>query len=159
MKVKHKPTKLNSYMYICCWVHNVLSVKCVMLRFHLHIKSPHSSHRYKTICPTWNGMWLLHGNYGVIPGASLKVVTYITLDPRLLFPDSVGGMFPGPATTQKFYQGIEWFSQLVGLQCLTVLSMLITWIRGITITLTGDWHSGRLAALSPIMLRNSSDWG
>ena len=29
-------------------------------------------------------------------------------------------------------------------------------IRGITITLTGDWHSGRLAALSPsIMLRNS----
>ena len=26
--------------------------------------------------------------------------------------------------------------------------------RGITITLTGDWHSGRLAALSPIMLRN-----
>ena len=31
------------------------------------------------------------------------------------------------------------------------LSMLI---RGITITLTGDWHSGRQAALSPIMLRN-----
>ena len=34
-----------------------------------------------------------------------------------------------------------------------VLSMLI---RGITITLTGDWYSGRLAALShSIMLRNS----
>ena len=51
------------------------------------------------------------------------------------------------------YQGIEWISQqLAGLQCLTVLSMLIS---GITITLTGDWHSGRLAALSPILLRNS----
>ena len=33
--------------------------------------------------------------------------------------------------------------------------MLITWMRRITITLTGDLHSGRLAALSPIMLRNS----
>ena len=32
----------------------------------------------------------------------------ITLDHRLQFPDSVGGIFPGPATTQ----GIEWFSQL-----------------------------------------------
>ena len=36
---------------------------------------------------------------------------YITLDPRFPFPDSVGGIFPGPATTQ----GIEWFSQLAGL--------------------------------------------
>ena len=36
----------------------------------------------------------------------------ITLDPRLPLPDSVGGIFPGPATTQKVYQGIEWFSQL-----------------------------------------------
>ena len=59
----------------------------------------------------------------------------ITLDPRLPFPDSVGGIFPGPATTQKVYQGIEWFSQMTGLQWLTILSMLI---RGITITLTGD---------------------
>ena len=40
---------------------------------------------------------------------------FITLDPRLPFLDSVGGMFPGPATTQRVYQGIEWFSQLVGL--------------------------------------------
>ena len=78
----------------------------------------------------------------------------ITLDPRLPFyTDSVGGIFPGPATTQKVYQGIEWFSQLAGPQWLTVLNMLI---RGITITLTGDWHSGWLAALShSIMLRNS----
>ena len=70
----------------------------------------------------------------------LKIWKYeiITLDPRLPFPDSVGGIFPGPATTQKVYQGIEWFSQLAGLQWLTFLSMLI---RGITITLTGDWHS------------------
>ena len=59
----------------------------------------------------------------------------ITLDPRLPFPDSVGGIFPGPATTQ----GIEWFSQLAGLQWLTVLGILISVI---TITLTGDWHSG-----------------
>ena len=81
------------------------------------------------------------------------IIIHITLDPRLPFPDSVGGIFPGPATTQKVYQGIEWFFQLAGLQSLTALSMLI---RGITITLTGDWHSGRLAALSPsIMLRNS----
>ena len=26
-------------------------------------------------------------------------------DPRLPFPDSVGEIFPGPATTQKVYQG------------------------------------------------------
>ena len=38
------------------------------------------------------------------------------LEPRLPFPDSVGGIFPGPATTQKVYQGIEWFFQLEGLQ-------------------------------------------
>ena len=38
------------------------------------------------------------------------------LDPRLPFTDSVGGIFPGPATTQKVYRGIEWFSQLAGLQ-------------------------------------------
>ena len=38
----------------------------------------------------------------------------ITLDPRLPFPDSVRGIFPGPAATQKVYQGIEWFSQLAG---------------------------------------------
>ena len=30
----------------------------------------------------------------------------ITLDPRLPFPDSAGGIFPGPATTQKVYHGI-----------------------------------------------------
>ena len=64
-------------------------------------------------------------------------------------------IFPGPATTQKVYQGIEWFSQLAGLQWLTGLSMLT---RGITMTLTGDWHSGRMAALSTctsVMLHNS----
>ena len=46
----------------------------------------------------------------------------------------------------------DWMvSRLAGLQRLTVLNMLI---RGITITLTGDWYSGRQAALSPaIMLR------
>ena len=38
----------------------------------------------------------------------------ITLDPR--FPDSVGGIFPGPATTQKVYQGIEGFSLAGGVQ-------------------------------------------
>ena len=38
----------------------------------------------------------------------------MTLDPRLPFPDSVGGIFPC-STTQKVYQGIEWFSQLAGL--------------------------------------------
>ena len=78
----------------------------------------------------------------------------ITLALRLPSPDSVGGSFPGPATTQKFYQGIDWSSQLAGLQWLTVLTMLI---RGIAITLTGDWHSGPwLDALSLfIMLRNS----
>ena len=32
----------------------------------------------------------------------------ITLDLRLPFPDSVGGIFPGSAT-QKLYQGIECF--------------------------------------------------
>ena len=40
----------------------------------------------------------------------------IMLDPRLSFTDSVAGIFPGPATTQKVCQGIEWFSQLAGLQ-------------------------------------------
>ena len=46
---------------------------------------------------------------------TIITVVNITLDPRLPFPDShdsVGGIFPGPATTKKFYQGIEWFSQL-----------------------------------------------
>ena len=42
----------------------------------------------------------------------MKAACFITLDPRLPFPNSVGGMFPGPATTQ----GIEWFFQLAGLQ-------------------------------------------
>ena len=80
-------------------------------------------------------------------------ITNITLDPRLPFLDSVGGIFLVQPLLTKVYQGIEWFSQLAGLQSLTVLSMLI---RGITITLTGDLHSGRLAALPPsIMLRNS----
>ena len=54
----------------------------------------------------------------------------ITLDLHLPFPGSVGGIFPAPATTQKVYQGIKWFSQLAGLQSLTVLSMLI---------IAGDW--------------------
>ena len=39
-----------------------------------------------------------------------------TLDPRLQFLNLVGGIFPGPATTHRVYQGIEWFSQLAGLQ-------------------------------------------
>ena len=45
----------------------------------------------------------------------LKLLIYtinITLDPCLPFPDSVGGIFPCPATTQEVYQGIEWFTQL-----------------------------------------------
>ena len=33
-------------------------------------------------------------------------INFKPLDPRLPFPDSVGGIFPGPATTQKVYQGI-----------------------------------------------------
>ena len=38
----------------------------------------------------------------------------------------------------------------------TTIGCLSMLIRGITITLTGVWHSGQLAALSPhIMLRNS----
>ena len=79
-----------------------------------------------------------------------KLFKIMTLDPHLPFPDSVGGIFPGPATTQKVHQGIEWFSRLAGLQRLTTIDMLI---RGIT-TLTGDWYSGRLVALSPsIILR------
>ena len=36
----------------------------------------------------------------------------IMLDSRLPFPDSVEGIFPGPATTQKVYQDMDWFSQL-----------------------------------------------
>ena len=69
----------------------------------------------------------------------------MTLDPRLPFPDSVGGIFPC-STTQKVYQGIEWFSQLAGL----------TMIDSFEHVDCGDNNSGRLAALSPsIMLRNS----
>ena len=40
------------------------------------------------------------------------MIILITLYPRLPFPDSVGGIVPGPATIL----GIEWFSQLAGLQ-------------------------------------------
>ena len=36
------------------------------------------------------------------------------LDTRLPVADSVGAIFPGPATTQRVYQAIEWFSQLAG---------------------------------------------
>ena len=69
----------------------------------------------------------------------------LTLVYRLPYTDSVWGIFPGPATTQKV--------QLAGLQSLTVLSMLI---RGITITLTRDWHGGRLATLSPSITLHTS---
>ena len=45
--------------------------------------------------------------------AKLQIAGHsITLDPRLPFPDSVGGIFPGPATIQRVYHGIECFSQL-----------------------------------------------
>ena len=30
------------------------------------------------------------------------------------FPDSVKGIFPGPATTQKVYQGIDWIFPVGG---------------------------------------------
>ena len=126
---------------------------------------------YLTICeqnrfPSWGLNWnfkvsrwlflsFMFGLCNSCPWVAHKLertdTGHITLDPRLSFPDSVGGIFPGPATTQKVYRGIEWFFQLAGLQWSTVLSVLI---RGITITLTGDWHSGRRADLSPIMLRN-----
>ena len=45
-------------------------------------------------------------------GLAVNHTFAIMLDPRLPFPDSVEGIFPGPATTQKVYQGIDWFSQL-----------------------------------------------
>ena len=53
----------------------------------------------------------------IFPGiitAKFEVHSYFTLDPRLPFPNSVGGIFPGPATTQKVYQGIEWFPSWQG---------------------------------------------
>ena len=72
------------------------------------------------------------------------------------FPTQSEEFFLVQPLLKKSIRVLNVFSQLVGLQWLTVLNMLITWNRGITITLTGDWHSGRLAALSPsIMLRNS----
>ena len=60
----------------------------------------------------------------------------ITLDPRLPFPESVGGIVPGPATTRKGYQGIECFFLAGGSTIIDSLSI----IRGITIPLTGDWQ-------------------
>ena len=55
----------------------------------------------------------------VLPGLSAVQTTnhnYVsaTLETRLPFPDSVGGIFPGPATTQKVYQGIECFFPVGG---------------------------------------------
>ena len=44
----------------------------------------------------------------VLPIAS-EMSGGITLDPRLPFPDSVGEMYPGPATTQKVHHGINGF--------------------------------------------------
>ena len=41
-----------------------------------------------------------------------KSVPGVTLEPRLPFPDSVGGIFLGPATTQKVYQGINSFEHV-----------------------------------------------
>ena len=61
----------------------------------------------------------------------------IMLDPPLPFPQLIQRNFSWSSHYSKVFQGIEWFSQLPGLQSLTVLSMLI---RGITITLiAGDW--------------------
>ena len=34
----------------------------------------------------------------------------IMLDPLLPFPDSVGGIFPGPATTPKSIRGLNGFA-------------------------------------------------
>ena len=84
----------------------------------------------------------------------LKIALQV-VDPHYVRPSftisQLRGIFPGPAT--KNLSGYWMVFQLAGLQWLTVLSILI---RGITITLTGDWLSGRLATLSSsIMLRNS----
>ena len=58
----------------------------------------------------------------------------ITLDPRLPFPDSVGGIFPGPATTQKVYQSINGFPSWQGYND---WQFWACWLGGI---LAGDWH-------------------
>ena len=52
-------------------------------------------------------------------------IVCITLDPRLPFTDSLGENFPGQATTQKVYQGINGFPSWRGYTMLTVLSVLI----------------------------------
>ena len=85
-------------------------------------------------------------------GRSVKLDVTVTLDPRLPFLDSVGGIFPGPATTQKVFRVLNGFPSWRGYNDWQFWAMLI---MGIRITLIGDCHSGRLAALSPIMLRNS----
>ena len=59
---------------------------------------------------TDTGLPLYHSRLKMFPSTPAGEGQHIiTLDPRLPFPDSVGGIFPGPATTQKVYYGIEWF--------------------------------------------------
>ena len=75
------------------------------------------------------------------------------LDPRLPFPRVSRRNFSLSSQYSKSLSGYRMVFPAGGLQLLTVLSMLI---RGITIILTGHWHSGRLVALSPsVMLPNS----
>ena len=94
-------------------------------------------HRICSNKKSWLALWMtlqLHPKNTILNNLARTKCYHITLDPRLPFPDSVGGIFPGPASTKKVHQGIEWFSQLAGLQWLTVLSMLIR-----VITIAGDW--------------------
>ena len=68
----------------------------------------------------------------------LTLCIIITLDTRLPFPDSVRGMFPGPATIQKVYQGIVipagGATMIDGFEHVEY--------RALGRITAGDWHSG-----------------
>ena len=59
---------------------------------------------------TQGGLTSIHLSVNLFSLCSLTFsLFFITLDPRLSFPDSVGEIFPSPATIQKDYKGINGF--------------------------------------------------
>ena len=135
----------------------------------MHVKEPTSLLAKSRENSRWSGQTVQTGSYTWVerpirvtflkltfrhpgrPGAAKSIIIIIkTLVYRL--PTQTEEFFLVQPLLKKSIMGLNGFPSWQATMK-TVLSMLI---RGYKITLTGDWHSGRLAALSPsVMLRNS----
>ena len=91
----------------------------------------------------------------VKPSSIYTFESHITLDPRLPFPDSVWGIFSWSSHySKKSIRVLNGFPS--SWRGYNDWQFWACWLRWMPITLTGNWHSRRLAALSlSIMLRNS----